>query len=224
MFFSSNTVSNRTRIFAIGENDWSEKTGNVSFFVEISAFNQNYSVWKGQTHYSRHKYWRWRRSEHRFNLTILKEPEYEVAWRSSHFFCNSGWVRTLIARKNCETILSENITIDHLGQITVLLGDFFSFPDNFEKMFNDGESEFNSIFKMGLTANPFHKLNYTIEMVSYTASKIIGVKRGKEIGEMSIKELAGSTFKEFKDSNRYITNIKKTPHILVFKIIFENPW
>ena len=52
-FFSSDKIVNRTRILLIGEGDWSEKTGNVSFFVEISAFNQNYSVWQGQTHYSR---------------------------------------------------------------------------------------------------------------------------------------------------------------------------
>ena len=52
-FFSSDAIMNRTRTFVIGENDWNEKTGNVSFFVEISAFNQNYSVWQGQTHYSR---------------------------------------------------------------------------------------------------------------------------------------------------------------------------
>jgi len=37
--FSSDSIENRTRIFVIGENDWNEKTGNVSFFVEISAFN-----------------------------------------------------------------------------------------------------------------------------------------------------------------------------------------
>jgi hypothetical protein len=53
MLFSSNYIANRTRIFVIGENDWNEKTGNVSFFVEISAFNQNYSVWQDQTHFSR---------------------------------------------------------------------------------------------------------------------------------------------------------------------------
>jgi len=52
-YFSSDMIANRTRIFVIGENDWYEKTGNVSFFVEISAFNQNYLVWQSQTHYSR---------------------------------------------------------------------------------------------------------------------------------------------------------------------------
>jgi hypothetical protein len=52
-FFSSDDIANRTRIFVIDENDWNEKTGNVSFFVEISAFNQNYSVWQGHTQYSR---------------------------------------------------------------------------------------------------------------------------------------------------------------------------
>jgi len=38
-YFSSDSITNRTRIFVIGEKDWREKTGNVSFFVEISAFN-----------------------------------------------------------------------------------------------------------------------------------------------------------------------------------------
>ena len=36
---SSDDISNRTRIFVIAENDWGEKTGNVSFFVELSAYN-----------------------------------------------------------------------------------------------------------------------------------------------------------------------------------------
>jgi hypothetical protein len=38
-FFSSDIIANRTRIFVIKADDWREKTGNVSFFVEISAFN-----------------------------------------------------------------------------------------------------------------------------------------------------------------------------------------
>ena len=82
--------------------------------------------------------------------------------------------------------------MDHLGHITIKLGDYFSFPDNFEKLFNDGDCKLKSIFKMSLT-NTFRKLNYTIEMVSFTASKIIGIKKGKKIGERSIKELVGST-------------------------------
>ena len=61
-------------------------------------------------------------------------------------------------------------------------------------------------------------------MVSYTPSKTIRIKKGKKIGERSVKELVGSTFSEFKDSNRYVTIIKTTSHILVFKIIFYNPW
>ena len=85
---------------------------------------------------------------------------------------------------------SPNITIDHLGQITIELGDYFSFPDNFEKLFNDGDIELKSIFKMSLT-NAFRKLNYTIEMVSYTAAKFMGNKIGKNIGERSINELVG---------------------------------
>jgi len=45
-FQSSDVSANRTLIFEIDEGDWSEKTGNVSFFIEISAFNQNYSVFE----------------------------------------------------------------------------------------------------------------------------------------------------------------------------------
>ena len=120
-------------------------------------------------------------------------------------------------------MFSKNITIDHLGQIIIELGDYFSFPKNFEKLFSGDDNEFDSVFKISFADNPFHKLNYTIEMVSYTASKIIGVKRGKKIGESSIKELLGSSYKEFTDSNRYINNITKTSHILVFDIIFDNP-
>jgi hypothetical protein len=92
-------------------------------------------------------------------------------------------------------MFSKNITIDNLGKITVLLGDYISFPGNFEKLFNDDESEFNSIFNIVLANNPFHKLNYTIEMVSYTVSKIKGVKKEKKMEERSIKELVGSTVK-----------------------------
>jgi len=36
---SSNTEKNSTHIFTIDANDVREKTGNVSFFVELSAFN-----------------------------------------------------------------------------------------------------------------------------------------------------------------------------------------
>jgi len=36
---SSDTVTNSTQIFSIDVNDVREKTGNVSFFVELSAFN-----------------------------------------------------------------------------------------------------------------------------------------------------------------------------------------
>ena len=39
MILSSDTITNRTRIFVIDENDEREKTGNITFSVEISAFN-----------------------------------------------------------------------------------------------------------------------------------------------------------------------------------------
>ena len=73
---SSDTIANRTLIFVIEERDWNEKTGNVSFFIEISAFNQNYSVYRSQTHYSREADWRWRLSESRFNLTVVLKSDY----------------------------------------------------------------------------------------------------------------------------------------------------
>jgi len=174
-FFSSDSIANRTRIFVISEDDWSEKTGNVSFFVEISAFNRNYSGYESMSHSTKNQDWRWRLSEHRFNLTILLHSEYVLARRKSRIVCFNGWRRTLTARENCEAMLSKNITIDNLGQITMLLGDYFLFPDNFEKLYNDGDREFRSIFNISLIDNPFHKLNYTIEMVSYRTSKIIGI-------------------------------------------------
>jgi len=71
------------------------------------------------------------------------------------------------------------ITMDHQGQITIKLGDYFSFPDEFKKLFNGGDIELQSTFKINLMANKFHKLNHSIEMVSYTASKILEIKRVK---------------------------------------------
>jgi len=191
--FSSDVIANRTCIFMIAKNHWGEKTGNVSLFVEISAYNQKYSVFAGHTHYTRSSEWRWRRSESSFNLTILAESDY-IEWRNTRIVCFNGWERTLTLRKNCETKFSQNITIDHLGQITIKIGDYFLLPDNFEKLFNDGDSELKSIFQISLTANPFHKLNHTIEMVSYTAAKFMGNEIGKKIGERSIKELVGLSF------------------------------
>ena len=61
-------------------------------------------------------------------------------------------------------------------------------------------------------------------MVSYTASKIVEIKVGKKIAERSRKELVGSDAEDFMDSDRYETFVKRSPHILVFKMIFDNPW
>jgi hypothetical protein len=61
-------------------------------------------------------------------------------------------------------------------------------------------------------------------MVSYTASKVVGIKRGKKISERSVKELVGSDIEEFMDLHRYETIVKRSPHILVFKMIFDHPW
>ena len=61
-------------------------------------------------------------------------------------------------------------------------------------------------------------------MVSYTPSKISGIKRGKKIRERSVEELIGYSFEEFLDSDRYETTVETDPHILVFKIMFMHPW
>ena len=74
-------------------------------------------------------------------------------------------------------------------------------------------------------------------MVSFTASKIVGIIRGKQIGERSVQELMGNKhfynskakltdldFTEFMDSDRYETTSIINPHILVFKTIFDQPW
>jgi hypothetical protein len=76
IILSSDTIANRTQVLLIAEDDWSEKTGNVSFFIEISAYNQNFSVFAGHSHYTRSSEWRWRRSESSFNLTILLKSNY----------------------------------------------------------------------------------------------------------------------------------------------------
>jgi len=111
--------------------------------------------------------------------------------------------------------------MDHLGHITIKLGNYFSFPDNFEKLFNDGDIALSSIFKIRLAPNNQNeRSNFTLEMVSYTASKVVGIKRGKKIAERSRKELVGPDFEEFINSDRYETTLKRIPHILVFKIIF----
>jgi hypothetical protein len=117
------------------------------------------------------------------------------ARQKSRIVCFNGRRRTLTARENCETMFSKNITIDHLGQITIELGDHFSFPDNFEKLFNDGDNELKYIFQVSLLPNSFHQQNYAIEMVSFTTSKIVEIKRAKKMEEKSIKELVGSSVK-----------------------------
>ena len=121
-------------------------------------------------------------------------------------------------------MFSKNITIDHLGQITIELGDYFSFPDNFEKLFSNGDIKLSSVFEVSLLPNLFHRLNYTIKITSYSASELQGFNRRKKIGERTVKELVGSSWEEFRDPDRYKTTVKKSSNILVFKISFDSPW
>jgi len=53
MVMSSNTITNSTRIFFIAEKAYRETTGNVTLFAEISAFNQNYSVFDSMQKHTR---------------------------------------------------------------------------------------------------------------------------------------------------------------------------
>jgi len=49
-----------------------------------------------------------------------------------------------------------------------------------------------SIFKIGLAPGKQNdRSNFAFEMVSYTASKVVEIKRGKEIAEWSVEELVG---------------------------------
>jgi len=43
-------------------------------------------------------------------------------------------------------IFSKNITIDHLAQISIVLGDYFTFPENLQKLFNEGDIKLKSTF------------------------------------------------------------------------------
>jgi hypothetical protein len=38
-FFSSDSITNRTRLFTIYPSSWREVTGNISFTIQLSAFN-----------------------------------------------------------------------------------------------------------------------------------------------------------------------------------------
>jgi len=70
MILSSDSITNATRYFSINANDTREKTGNVSFFIKISAFNQNHSVFALMQKHTRRQTWRWRQATYGFNLTI----------------------------------------------------------------------------------------------------------------------------------------------------------
>ena len=84
--------------------------------------------------------------------------------------------------------------------------------------------KFNSVFEVSLLPNSFHRLDYTIEMTSYSASELQGINRRKNIGESTVKELVGSSVEQFLDSDRFKTTVKKSSHILVFKVTFDSPW
>ena len=157
-------------------------------------------------------------------MTILAQSQFELPDQNIRIFCFNGRKRTLTRKENCQSIYSKNITIDNLGYGTVELGDYFAFPKNFGELVNKNFSDSDSIFKISLAANQKKKLNYTLELVSYSASYILGVKRGKKIRERSVKELRGLSKLEFLDSDRYITTVNMSKNIVVFKLKFEDPW
>ena len=66
-------------------------------------------------------------------------------------------------------------------------------------------------------------------MVSFTTPKIFEIQTSKEIGERSIYELVGDNNRtsdkaEFINSTRFESIVKKSPYILVFKLVFDSPW
>ena len=61
-------------------------------------------------------------------------------------------------------------------------------------------------------------------MLSYTASKVVRTERNKKIGERTVKEIVGQSKEEFLYSDRFETFVYKSLHVLVFQIIFDNPW
>ena len=90
-FRSSDSSTNRTLIFKIDEGDWREKTGNVSFLIEISAFNQNHSVFEMMGKNTREQNWRWRRATYNFNLTIV-HPDHEIIEIASDNICKKRFI------------------------------------------------------------------------------------------------------------------------------------
>jgi len=56
-------------------------------------------------------------------------------------------------------------------------------------MFNDGDEALKSIFRISLAANKLNSSNYTIKMLSYTASKVVRTESNKKIGERTVEEL-----------------------------------
>ena len=67
---SSGTHANTTRSFYIEQGDDREKTGNISIYVELSAFNCNFTRYATFHRSEREDFWRWRKAVFRKNLTI----------------------------------------------------------------------------------------------------------------------------------------------------------
>ena len=81
-----------------------------------------------------------------------------------------------------------------------------------------------SFLKISLDYNPFHRLDYAVEMVGYTDPEIVEIEKRKKIDERSVKEITGAGFKEFFDSDRYKIIVKRKQLTLVLKVIFYSPW
>ncbi len=58
-------------MYKIEANNAEEVVGNVSFFVEVAAFNSNYTYYRTLPYASQQKSWRWRRHTYGFNLSIF---------------------------------------------------------------------------------------------------------------------------------------------------------
>ena len=76
---ASSKQMNDTHLFAIAASNAEEKVGNISFFVEVAAFNHNHARYKRMTYASRRKSWRWRTCAYGFNLSVLSpDPSWQA--------------------------------------------------------------------------------------------------------------------------------------------------
>ena len=157
---SSDTITNATLVFVIDEDDGREKTGNVSFSVEISAFNQNHSVYASQAQSTKIQSWRWRVATYGFNLTIFHSMK-ELLESVSVNLCQKRIIANYKKKAQigdetiniCAPNFSPNITMTRTGKATIKLTDTFLLPSDFEKLVKVNNTVIYNVFKFKVGQN-----------------------------------------------------------------------